>query len=170
MNETREFGWTVKGILGMVFTPLGLLYLILGIVLWHAGAGDSPDAPQIFLCVFGGVGLVFLLVGGGLLWLDFRRRQAQRFAYEGGYSVMAKIAGVRVQKNVRMQHAHPYVVECHYRDPDTGVVHVCFSRYLYFDPTDLLTADQVPVYLNRQDGKTVFVDIDAVLPPTQVHP
>lgn len=169
MNEKKKFGWTAKGIVGMIFTPLGALFLLLGVALWHFKAGREPQDPAIFLYVFGGEGALFLLIGAGLLYSDARRRRIMRRAYEDGRYVMAKIAGIRVQTNVTTGRGHPRVVECHYADPDTGIVHVCFSRYLYFDPTGLLTADEAPVYIDRESGKPVFVDIDAVLPRTEIH-
>ena len=91
-----------------------------------------------------------------------------RRAFEGGYAVMGKVAGVRERTNINTGGRHPLVVECHFIHPDTGEAHVCFSRYLYFDPGDLLKTDEVPVYIERM-GKGVFVDIDAVLQRVVVH-
>ena len=42
MNE-RKFGWREKGILGMIFSPLGAFFLLLGLVLYSAGAGHQPE-------------------------------------------------------------------------------------------------------------------------------
>ena len=61
MNEKKKFGWTAKGIVGMIFTPMGLIYTVLGVLLWYFKAGDDPEDPVVFLCVFGGIGAVFLL-------------------------------------------------------------------------------------------------------------
>ena len=169
MNGQKKYGWTEKGILGMVFLPLGLLFLPLGILFWYFQVGDDPESPQIFLYTFGGMGAAFLLAGLVLLLLDVRRRAQLRRAYEGGYSVMAKIAGVNAQYNVKINRTYPSVVECHYTDPDTGIVHVYFSRYLYVSVDNLLQSDQVPVYIDRTDDRIGFVDIDAVLPEIRVH-
>ena len=92
-----------------------------------------------------------------------------RRAYEGGYYVMAKIAGVKANRNVNGLHGNPYMLECHYTDPDTGVAHVWYSRYLYTDVTDLLKSDEVPVYTDRYDYSIGFVDVDAILPEIRVH-
>ena len=79
-----------------------------------------------------------------------------RRAYEGGYRVMAKIVGTQVRTNVNTGRTHPFVVECHYRDPGSGEVHVCFSRYLYFDPADMLTAAVIAgAILAGADEKTL---------------
>ncbi len=165
----RKYGWTDKGILGFIFSPLGAFFLALGVLLYSVGAGNEPDDPLMFLCVFGGMGLIFLLVGLGFLSVDLRRRSAMRRAVDSGDFVMAKIAGVQKRTNVNMGGSHPSVVECHWTNPDTGETHVFFSRYLYFDPTDMLTSDEVPVYIDRMNEKAFYVDIDAVLPKIVLH-
>ena len=169
MNGRKKYGWTVKGILGMIFSPMGFLFLTLGICFRYFKVGDDPEAPEVFLYTFGGMGAVFLLTGLALLLADIRRRALLRRAYESGYYVTAQIAGIHDQKNVNTYGRHPSVVECHYTDPDTGVVHVYYSRYLYINVSDLLQSDQVPVYIDRMNGRVGFVDIDAVLPQIRVH-
>lgn len=167
--EKKKYGWTALGIVGMIFLPMGLVFLPLGIALWYAKAGRQPEDPQIFLYVFGGLGLVFLLAALVLTGLELRRRALLRRAYEGGNFVMAKIAGVQARNNVNMNGRHPVVVEAHYTDPATGIAHIWYSRYLYMDVSDLLTSDEVPVYIDRTDSNIGFVDIDAVLPQIRVH-
>ena len=165
----RKFGWTEKGILGFIFSPLGAFFVILGMALYAAGAGNDPEDPMVFLCVFGGMGTLFLLLGLGFLGADLARRNAMRRAVDGGNYVMAKIVNVQKQLNVNAGGSHPTVVECHWKNPDTGETHVFFSRYLYFDPTDMFTSDEVPVYIDRSNEKAFYVDIDAVLPAIIVH-
>ncbi len=169
MQERKKYGWTVKGILALVFTPMGLLFLTLGLLFWHFRVGEDPEDPQIFLYVFGGLGAAFLVAGLCLLLAELRRRARLRRAYEGGYAVMAQIAGVHSQREVTVNGSHPFVVECHYTDPATGTVHVYYSRYLFVNVEGLLQADTVPVYLDRMDERIGFVDVDAVLPKIDVH-
>ncbi len=161
----RKLGWTVKGMLGMAFVPMGAVYLAVAALLWFLKAGDAPNDPLVFLCTFGGLGIIFLAVGLGLLEADLRRRLGMRRALEGGSFVAGKITDIRVKASVNVGRTHPRVVECRYRDPDTGEERIGFSRYLYFDPTDRLISDEVPVYLDRLGSGGVFVDIDAVLTP-----
>ena len=163
----KKYGWTEKGIIGLIFTPLGLIFLIVGAVATHVGAVE-PDERLAFLISFVGVGAVFAIVGAVLLAIDLRRRRRQRSAYEGGHYVMGKIAGIKTITRVNMPNGHPVVVEVHYTDPDTGTVHVYYSRYLYVNVGDMLTGEKVPVYLDRDSG-TGFVDVDIVLPKIEVH-
>ena len=168
-RKRKKYGWTVRGILGFIFGPMGLIFLVLGLLFWHFRVGDDPEDPEIFLYAFGGVGACFLLSALILLGLDLYRRARLRRAYEGGYCVMAKIAGTRSVNSVNTNGSHPSIVECHYTDPATGTVHVFYSRYLFFNVDDLLKAEEVPVYLDRMDQRFGFVDIDAVLPEIKVH-
>ena len=164
--EKKKYGWTEKGIIGFIFIPMGLIFLIVYAIIEQAGAADAYERLA-FMISFGGIGAAFFLIGVVLLYLDLRRRRKQRMAYEGGYKVMAKIAGVKSNNHVNMNGTHPVRVECHYTDGD--VAHVYYSRYLYVNVADLLTADEVPVYLDRMDDSVGFVDIDAVLPSIKVH-
>lgn len=161
----KKMGWTVNGIIGLIFTPLGLLFVILGAVLGTSKsmAWKDPEDPAVFLAVFGGVGGLFLLAGLVLLGLDLRRRALLRRAYNGGNRVEAEIIGVSTQNNVNMSGNHPRVVECAWTD-GSGVVHVYRSRYLYTDVSKLLTSKTVPVYVDRFNENVGFVDIDEVLP------
>ena len=164
-----KFGWTSLGLIGFIFTPLGAFFIALGVLLFALKAGTAPEDPMVFLCVFGGMGLVFCLIGLSFLGVDLRRRNAMKRALDSGDYVMAKIVGTQPKLNVNMNGSHPFVAECHWTNPDTGETHVFFSRYLYFDPTGLFTSDEVPVYIDRMNEKTFFVDIDAVLPKVVVH-
>ncbi len=169
MEARKKLGWTAFGIVGFVFAPIGLLFSILGPALYFSAAGRDAEDSLVFLCVFGGMGALFLILGICFLFYDIRRRSRMRRAIDMGERVMAKIAGVNAQTNVTFNGRHPYVIECHYTDPDTGAVHVWHSRYLFFDPTDILKSAEVPVYLDRYDFKNAYVDIDSVLPEVQVH-
>lgn len=168
--EKKKFlGWSAEGIVGIVFLSLGLIFMVVGGAFWLTEHVQMTEEAVIMVAVFGGIGACFALTGAGLLcWMVHRRSRMMR-AWESGNHVMAKIAGVHIQHNVRVGTQNPRVVECHWTDPATGTVHIFYSRPLFFNPEDLLTAGEVPVYLDPEDPKTAFVDIDAVLPKIERH-
>ena len=166
----KKMGWTVFGILGFVFAPMGLLFLMTGFLVgrdgyihWR-GNGD----PVIFTAAFCSIGGLFLLLGLGFLAVDVRRRYLLRRAYDGGNCVEAQILGVVTQRNVNMPYGPPRMVEAAWTDPN-GVVHVYHSRYVNVDVTKLLKSTTVPVYIDRYNENIGFVDIDAVLPEIRIH-
>ena len=146
-------GWTVKGILGLAFTGMGLLFTALG---WIIGT-----APNITWEGNGG-GELFLAIS------DLRRRHLLQRAYNEGNRVDAEILGIRAQENAQVNGVNPRVLECAYTD-DAGVVHVYRSRYLNVDITKLLKSETVPVYIDRYDERIGYVDVDAVLPEIRIH-
>ena len=80
----------------------------------------------------------------------------------------AKILGVTEQSSVNMMGGHPRMVEAAWTDPN-GVVHIYRSRYFYTNVEKLLTAETVPVWIDRYNENIGFVDIDAVLPEIRIH-
>ena len=168
--EKKKYGWTALGIVGFIFTPIGLLFTVLGAVIGRSPSvsWQGPDDPAVFLAVFCGVGGIFLLLGLAFLFIDLRRRYLLRRAYSCGNCVDAQVLGMAVQKNVSTFRGQPRMLEAAWTD-GSGVVHVYRSRYLYTDVTRLLKSDTVPVYVDRFDENIGFVDIDAVLPEIRVH-
>ena len=166
----RKMGWTVNGIVGFIFAPIGLLFTVLALILSQSETVSwrHADDSIIFFAVFGGVGGLFLILGLIFLGADLRRRHLLRRAYDGGNRVDAKIISVPEKGSVNVNGSHPRVIECAYTDA-SGVVHVYRSRYLYTDVTPFLTSETVPVYIDRFDENIGFVDIDAVLPEIRIH-
>ena len=159
--ERKKFGWTVPGIVGFVFAPIGTFFLILGILFWQNGIGRNPADPEIFLYTFCGMGALFLLSGLSFLFTDLRRRHRLRSAYYGGYCVDAAIKEIREIRSVNANGSHPVVIICSYTD-SSGETHEYQSRYIYRNPGDQIINTTVPVYIDRMDERTGFVDVDAL--------
>ena len=166
----KKMGWTVYGILGFTFAPMGFVFLMIGLwvgqlknVRW-----DGSDDPAVFTAMFCCIGGLFLLLGMGFLAYEIRRRHLLRRAYDGGNCVEAQILGVVGQRYVNMAYGQPRMLEAAWTDPN-GVVHVYHSRYLKTDVTKLLKTDTVPVYVDRYNEDIGFVDVDAILPEIRIH-
>ncbi|MBQ6515307.1 MAG: hypothetical protein IJI09_11385 [Clostridia bacterium] len=166
----KHFGWTVYGILGYIFAPMGALFAAIGLFVGQSlnARWQSPEDPVIFRAIFCSVGGIFLLLGLVFLFVDLRRRYLLGRAYNCGNCVDAQVLGMVTQKNVSTFQGQPRMLEAAWTD-GSGVVHVYRSRYLYTDVTRLLKSDTVPVYVDRFDENIGFVDIDAVLPEIRVH-
>ncbi|MBQ9326651.1 MAG: hypothetical protein IJ246_12885 [Clostridia bacterium] len=166
-EKKRKRGYTALDILGFVFVPMGLVYLLVGILVGRLVS--LRQGNQLFILVFGGVGGCFLLLGIIFLLVAYSKRNRLRQLMEGGYSVQARITGCHEVKNMTVHGRHPFQVECAWEDPATHAVHIFLSRPLPFDPRDLLTSETVPVYVDRWQVQDGYVDIDACLPEIQMH-
>ncbi|MBE5996731.1 MAG: hypothetical protein E7240_05160 [Lachnospiraceae bacterium] len=86
-----------------------------------------------------------------------------------GNFVYAQICGIAQNTSVQINGRHPFVVECRYQDPFTGIVHIFKSRDLMFDPSGMILNPNVAVYVNPKNYDSYFVDIDTVLPMIEKH-
>ena len=167
-----KFSFSALDIIGMIFAPLGLIFVVLGAALTLYGKNHPENMdgdPMLFLFVFSGIGAVFLVLGVVFLILMFCRRSLQSQIFTEGHYIMAQVTSVMPNYNVRVNGRTPYIAECSYTDPDTGVLHLFRSRNIYFDPTSILMDAQVAVYLRPHDYRHYYMDVDAILPQTEHH-
>jgi len=111
--------------------------------------------------LFFSLGLVFLITLGN------QKKNARRLLENGNY-VVAEIFDISQNYNVSVNNKHPFVVSCKYEAVD-GTVHIFKSRYLYFNPEPLLKNNVVRVYVDNDNFKKYYVDIDEVLPTIVEH-
>ena len=65
-------------------------------------------------------------------------------------------------------HAQNGVVRCRYED-GSGVIHTFKSRGIFFNPEGLFKDQFIRVYVDRDDFRKYYVDIDSVLPEVRNH-
>lgn len=152
-------------IIGIIFVLVGSIFTGVGIAtfFWNAG----PDMI-FFRLIFGGIGLPLFIIGIICLLYSIRRRNRINSLISSGKYVMAEVARVNRCYNVKLNGYHPYVVTCQYQDA-SGNIHMFRSRYLRFNPEPLLKDQMVRVYLDHEDYKYYYVDIDEVLPNIIEH-
>ncbi len=164
MERKAKIGIDVLLILGIVFTGFGLFF-ILGAVFPFA---LNIEETVIFKLTFGGVGLIFFALGLVFLAIKVRQKQRNNRLLQSGNYIMAEIAETKINYNVMINGRFPYVVECQYRDM-AGNIHIFRSRYLYFNPEALFQDRMVKVYVEGDNYKHYYVDIDGVLPRVIRH-
>lgn len=153
---------------GCIFTPIGIIALVLACFmaknmdyLIAHGEGDVRLMPVIF----GFCGAVASVIGVLLLVQCFRKRQMKRWLIERGEYIIADITAVPCDYNVRVNGWPTFRVECSYRDPVSGIVHLFLSENLLIDPAYYITQPTVRVYVDRDsDYHRYYVDIDSILP------
>ena len=166
MEQIRvKTGITALDILAVVFTPLGGMFVLIGIImelnieqLIENGTGDVEMLPVIF----GIVGAPFLILGVIFAFLAIRKRKTARQVVRGGYYMMADIVNVWQNYNVRVNGVCPFILECHYQDPATGTLHVFRSRNLFYCPAELV-GQQVRVYVEQGNMRHYYVYADPLI-------
>ena len=169
----RKFGIGAVGIVGLIFTTVGAFFGIIGMILGFRGflsTGVEREILWILPVVFIGIGVVFFALGLIFIIITVRKRQRQKMAVERGQLIYADVSAVGINTSISVNGRSPYYVECHYKDPVTGTLHVFRSRDLYFDPASVLGQGMmIPVYVMPGDFDSYYVDVDAVLPRVEQH-
>ncbi|MCI8950228.1 MAG: DUF3592 domain-containing protein [Lachnospiraceae bacterium] len=129
---------------------------------------DQPDrirssATQFVSVIFGFVGILLLIVGSSLIIYSVLKKSKEGSLKSSGMRLDAQIIGVSVDPKISSNYQHPYILECQYQSPD-GRVYFFRSGHIWYDPTNLLTDNHVPVYVERGNFESYYVDISQVLP------
>lgn len=131
----------------------------------------DPDHPerirsgstQLLSLIFGIVGLVLFVIGISLIVHSLLKKSKEGRLKSSGMRLDAQIIGVSVDPNISSNYQHPFILECQYQSPE-GKVYFFRSGPIWYDPTNLLTDSHVPVYVDRGDYGSYYVDTSQVLP------
>ena len=161
MDKKFRPQFPITGLFGLIFTPIGLTFTIVGLVsaakIRNHTANIQGDA-NVFKWVFFGMGLLFLLIGGAALVTAIREICAQKRAFSSDNCVYAEFAGTVENMNVTVNGRHPYRARLIYTDP-YGEAHVFFSRDVMQDPAPALEGRMIPVYVDPENAENYYVDL-----------
>lgn len=166
MDRKSKTGPNALLIVGSIFTVLGALFVAIGLITYCALKGD--EAAVLLLLIFGGIGLIFFVLGVIFLIVVLKKKLRNDRLLESGNYVMAQIMEVVLNYNVEVNGRHPYNVRCSYQD-SCGNGHIFKSRDLFFDPTNLFKDQMVRVYVDGENYRHYYVDIDEILPNVIEH-
>lgn len=166
MNHKVKTGSLATKILGSVFSILGFCFLSVVAILLLTGVAKKEG---YFICIpFLAVGGTFFLIGICFLIWEIKNKKMVKRLIENGNFIWAQITEVAPNYNVTVNGRHPYIVYCQFQDVE-GTVHIFKSRDINFDPQTLFKSEQVRVYVDNNNYKKYFVDIDEILPNVVTH-
>lgn len=148
---------------------LGLPYAIIGGVFAVIGLTVAVLAQEwIFGLCFGGIGLIFLILGIIFLRRESRKRQTAKQLFESGRYIWGEVIELIPNYNVRINNRHPYIAKVRYVDA-AGMVHIFKSPdiFQYLDQTVL--HKQVKIYVEDDRFEKYYVDMDEILPDVREH-
>ncbi len=158
-------------VVGLVFLLFGIsAVLVASLALLHIKGYSQYADPDIrFLpFIFLGLGIVFLIVGITCMTVLCRRRSRNEQLVKNGFYVTARVRDIYPNENVRINGRSPFVLECHYKDPTTGTVHVFKSENIMFYPIDAKDTD-IRVYVDPQNPDRYYVDTSNLTDSVIIH-
>lgn len=112
-------------------------------------------APVIFTAA---LGMLFFLIAVGLTIVPALRSGGVRKLRQSGRLVQGQFQCVERNTGFEVNGKNPYRIVCQWQNPATSDIHVFRSDNLWFDPTDHIQRESIPVYINPSNPKRYWVD------------
>lgn len=125
----------------------------------NPGKIKTRGSSMVISIILGVLGGVFLLIGI-ILVIVFMPRNKKVKQY--GIRYEADIINITMNRNVRVNGRHPYIVDCQVVDDFTGVTSLYRSKNIYED-IDVYGIVKVPVYVDQNNPSKYYVDIDEAI-------
>lgn len=166
MKPEVKTGASAILIIGWIFSAIGAVFLILGIIF--LAQMNKAEAFKMLGFTFGGTGLLFFLLGLIFLILYYTKKNKLKKIIENGYYIMAEISNIDMNYNVNVNGRCPYVIYARYKDMN-GCIHTFHSRNIFFYPAGMMKNNMVKIYTRPDNFKNYYMDIDEILPEVQMH-
>ena len=109
--------------------------------------------------ILGGLGAVFLLIGGGMILVPLRRNRVDDYLVHEGVPVDADIQSVGINTGVSVNGRNPFRIVAQWQDPATSRVYVFESHNIWFDPSSFIKEKRIRVFVDRANPKKYYVDV-----------
>jgi hypothetical protein len=109
--------------------------------------------------IVGGLGAIFLLIGGLMILLPRLRAQEDDRLMHEGMSVDADLQSVDLNTGVTVNGRSPFRITAQWQDPSTSRMYVFVSRNIWFDPSKYITGQNIKVFIARGNPKRYYVDL-----------
>ena len=164
METKAKWNLSAPLIIGAVFGFIGAVFLIIGLMLHFRGA--DPDALTVGL-IFMPMGAVFLVLGIGFLSSTVSQKRRHDRLVAGGRYIWGEIVEFAPNYSVQVNGRHPRIAIVRYED--ASGIHIFRSRNLYHYPDVSAVGRKVKVYIQNEQYKPYYVDIDSALPRVIEH-
>ncbi|WP_114520998.1 DUF3592 domain-containing protein [Altererythrobacter sp. ZODW24] len=118
--------------------------------------------------IFGGIGGIFAIIGGGLLFAYWRRRKVVARLKQSGMAIDAKFVECYRDTSTKINGRSPYRVAAQATHPATGQLTSFKSAPIWLDLTNRLTGKDVRVLIDPMRPKDHFVDLSALVSPDEM--
>ncbi|MBK1873621.1 DUF3592 domain-containing protein [Marinobacter sp. 1-3A] len=108
--------------------------------------------------IIGGMGAVFGLIGGGMIAFGVMKGRSKAYLQQNGVEIHASFQGVEQNTSLTVNGRNPFRIVCQWQHPQTRELHVFRSDNLWFDPTDHVSQEKVPVLVDEGNLKRYWVD------------
>ena len=129
---------------------------------------DNPNkigvkSLDLLFLILPGIGLIFLVIGGTGILIKINRRNLEKRLKENGELIYADYVETIINTSYRVNGRYPYKIICEWTNPVDSEEYMFKSRNIWSNPEDIIeekNIKQFPVYIDKNNKKKYFVDID----------
>lgn len=127
---------------------------------------SDPHGARIdgFFSLWGGalilgiLGGAFALIGGGMVVFGVRKKRKQAHLQQHGVRILTSFMNVERNTSLKVNGRSPWRIVSQWQHPETGEIHLFESDNLWFDPSDHISSDTVPVLIDERDPGIYWMD------------
>ena len=109
--------------------------------------------------IFGGLGLVFSIIGISLLTAGFLKKSKEKKLRNHGVPIQAEFQRVERNTGITINGRNPFRLIAQWQDPATSKLHVFESANIWFDPTPFISKSQLTVFIDPNNPRRYHLDI-----------
>jgi len=109
--------------------------------------------------IFGGIGLVFLLVLMAIIVFPWLSRRKEKYLRRHGIAIITNFQKVELNTRLTINEKNPFHVLTEWKDPATAEEYIFTSQNLWSDPTEEMTKKNITVFIKKGNPKKYFMDL-----------
>ena len=116
--------------------------------------------------MFTGFGVIFTSIGSVIFILKANRNKLKNKLMENGRKIYADINKIVINGAYRVNGRSPYKISCAWKDERSETIYLFESENIWFDPKIIIEMNsikQLPVYIDENNFKRYYVEIDKVV-------
>lgn len=129
---------------------------------------DNPNkigmkSLDLLILIVPGIGLIFLIIGGTGILLKVSKKKLENRLKKDGKLIYADYDETIINTSYSINGRHPYKIICEWTNPVDSEEYMFKSRNIWSNPEDIIeekNIKQFPVYIDKNNKKKYFVDID----------
>ena len=109
--------------------------------------------------IVGGLGTIFLLIGGGIFLAPKLKNRKNEYLKEQGSPIESEFQSVAFNTTVSVNGRNPFQVITQWKNPSTSEIQIFKSDNLWYDPTEHIQNKRIRVFIDRNNPKKYYVDL-----------
>lgn len=131
---------------------------------------DNPNkigmkSLDLLFLLFPGLGLISLIIGVTGISSKARGKKSEKRLKENGELIYADYVETIINISYSVNGRHPYKIICEWTNPLDGEEYTFKSKNIWSNPEDIIeerNIKQFPIYIDKNNKKQYFVDIDSL--------